>query len=45
MASGGQTFVARVDTRVQTQPGASLRVGFDRAKLHVFDKDTEEAIA
>jgi len=45
LSSGGQTFVARVDTRVQTQPGASLRVGFDRSKLHVFDKDTEEAIA
>ncbi|HVR88884.1 MAG TPA: ABC transporter ATP-binding protein [Candidatus Limnocylindria bacterium] len=45
LSAGGQTFVARVDTRTQTQPGASLRVGFDRSKLHVFDKETEEAIA
>ena len=45
LSAGGQTFVARVDTRTQTQPGASLRVGFDKAKLHVFDKETEEAIA
>jgi len=45
LSSAGQTFVARVDTRTQTQPGASLRVGFDRSKLHVFDKATEEAIA
>ena len=45
LSAGGQTFVARVDTRTQTQPGASLRVGFDKAKLHVFDKESEEAIA
>ena len=45
LSSAGQTFVARVDTRTQTQPGASLRVGFDRSKLHVFDKESEEAIA
>jgi multiple sugar transport system ATP-binding protein len=45
LSASGQTFVARVDTRTQTQPGASIRVGFDKAKLHVFDKQTEEAIA
>jgi multiple sugar transport system ATP-binding protein len=45
LSAGGRTFVARVDTRTQTQPGASLRVGFDRSKLHVFDKETGEAIA
>jgi len=45
LSSAGQTFVARVDTRTQTQPGDSIRVGFDRSKLHVFDKETEEAIA
>ena len=45
LSVGGQTFVARVDTRTQTQPGASLRVGFNKAKLHVFDKESEEAIA
>jgi hypothetical protein len=30
---------------MQTQPGATIRVGFNRSKLHVFDKQTEEAIA
>ncbi|HEV2250957.1 MAG TPA: ABC transporter ATP-binding protein [Candidatus Limnocylindria bacterium] len=45
LSTAGQTFVARVDTRTQTQPGASLRVGFDRTKIHVFDKQTEQAIA
>jgi multiple sugar transport system ATP-binding protein len=45
LSTAGQSFVARVDTRTHTQPGASLRVGFDRSKIHVFDKETEEAIA
>src|SRR5256886_11069134 len=45
LSSAGQTFVARVDTRTQTQPGESIRGGFDRSKLHAFDKQTEEAIA
>ena len=45
LSTAGQTFVARVDTRTQSHPGDSLRVGFNRSKLHVFDKETEEAIA
>jgi len=45
LSAGGQTFVARVDTRSQAQPGSMLRVGFDRSKMHVFDKETGEAIA
>ena len=45
LSTGGQTFVARVDTRTHTQPGASIRVGFDKSKIHVFDTATEEAIA
>ena len=45
LSAGGQTFVARVDTRSETQPGAPLRVGFDKSKLHVFDKETGEAVA
>ncbi|MHB8632200.1 MAG: ABC transporter ATP-binding protein [Candidatus Limnocylindria bacterium] len=45
LSTAGQTFVARVDTRTHAQPGDPIRVGFDRSKLHVFDKETEEAIA
>jgi len=44
LTTDGKTFVARVATDTQTQPGASLRVGFDLRKVHVFDKATEEAI-
>jgi len=44
LAANGSTFVARVSADTQTQPGASLRVGFDVRKLQIFDRATEEAI-
>ncbi len=44
LSADGQTFVARVSTETQTRPGATLRVGFDMRKLHVFDKSTEAAL-
>ncbi len=44
LSADGQTFVARVSTDTHTQPGATLAVGFDLRKLHVFDLATEEAI-
>ncbi len=45
LSSGGHTYVGRVDTRVHTQPGASLRLGFNKRKIHIFDKETEQAVA
>ena len=44
LSAGGQTFIARVTTETQTRPGATLRVGFDLRKLHVFDKQSEVAL-
>ena len=44
LAADSQTFVARVSTETQTRPGATLRVGFNLKKLHVFDKQTEVAL-
>jgi multiple sugar transport system ATP-binding protein len=44
LSADGRAFIARVSTETQTQPGASLRVGFDTRKLHIFDKATEEAL-
>lgn len=44
LAADSKTFVARVAADMQTQPGASLRVGFDLRKVQLFDKATEEAI-
>jgi len=39
-----KTFIARVSTKTQTQPGAAIRVGFDLRKMHVFDRKSEEAL-
>jgi multiple sugar transport system ATP-binding protein len=44
LSAGGQAFVARVSTDTQTRPGATLRVGFQTRKMHVFDKSSEAAI-
>jgi len=44
LSAGSQSFIARVSTDTQTKPGATLRVGFDTRKMHVFDKQTEVAL-
>jgi multiple sugar transport system ATP-binding protein len=44
LSADGQSFVARVSTDTQTRPGATIRVGFDLRKLHVFDKESEAAL-
>jgi multiple sugar transport system ATP-binding protein len=44
LAAGDKAFVARMSTDTQAQPGATMRVGFDLRKMHVFDQATEEAI-
>jgi multiple sugar transport system ATP-binding protein len=44
LSAGGHTFVARVSTETRTSPGATLRVGLDARKLHVFDRQTEVAL-
>ena len=44
LSADGQSFIARVSTDTQTHPGATIRVGFDLRKLHVFDKETEVAL-
>jgi len=44
LSSNDKSYTARVSTETQTRPGASLRVGLDLRKLHVFDKQTEVAL-
>ena len=44
LSAQGRAFVARVSTDTQTTPGATIRVGFDLRKVHLFDHATEEAI-
>lgn len=44
MKSSGQSFVARVDPRANYTFGDKAEVVFNVGNMHLFDKDTEEAI-
>ena len=44
LSAGGQSFTARVEPNTQTAPGSTLRVGFEPARVHVFDKQTEASL-
>lgn len=37
-------IIARVNPRTKVKPGDIIKVAFDANKIHLFDKDTEEAI-
>jgi len=37
-------FIARVSPKSTTQPGDNVRLIFDMAKAHIFEKETEKAI-
>ncbi|HUF37239.1 MAG TPA: sn-glycerol-3-phosphate ABC transporter ATP-binding protein UgpC [Anaerolineales bacterium] len=41
---GEHTFVARVDPRSNFRVGDDIQVAFNMDNMHVFDKDTEEAV-
>ena len=42
---GSSAVTARVESDTRVRPGDKLTVSFDIDKIHIFDKDTEEAIA
>jgi multiple sugar transport system ATP-binding protein len=42
---GRHSFVARLEPTTKAQDGAPLKVMFNMAKIHLFDKDTELAIS
>jgi multiple sugar transport system ATP-binding protein len=44
LKSGSQNFVARVDPRSEYKIGEKVKVAFDVENLHVFDKETEQAV-
>ncbi len=44
MKSGEQVFVARVDPRSRYQVNEKVQVVFNLDNMHVFDRDTEQAI-
>jgi multiple sugar transport system ATP-binding protein len=45
LLSGKNTFVARVDPRSKMHVGEQVQVAFDMDKFHIFDAETEKAVA
>jgi multiple sugar transport system ATP-binding protein len=45
LAVGGQEFIARMDATAKPTPGETIEAVFDTEHLHIFDKDTEQALA
>ncbi|MGC8874561.1 MAG: TOBE domain-containing protein [Chloroflexia bacterium] len=43
LLSGPHTFTARMDNRTQARAGERLRVAFNMANMHFFDRLTERA--
>jgi multiple sugar transport system ATP-binding protein len=44
MNCNDRNFIARVDPRSTSKPDDTVTVAFDTKKIHLFDKDTEQAI-
>lgn len=44
LTSGQNTFVGTVDTRLAPSPGQELDLVMDMDRMHLFDKNTEQAI-
>lgn len=44
LLSGKSSYVARVDPRSQARPGAAIDVMMNLDRMHLFDKQTEQAI-
>jgi multiple sugar transport system ATP-binding protein len=44
LKSGDHNFVARVDPRTRVQMGDKVQVVFNMDNMHIFDRDTEQAI-
>ena len=45
LSTNGHEFIARMDASAQPRPGETIETVFDVDHLHVFDKETEQAIA
>ena len=44
LSTDGHEFIARIDAAAQPRPGETLETVFDTEHLHVFDKETEQAL-
>ena len=45
LSANGHEFIARMDAASQPRPGENIETVFDTDHLHVFDKETEQALA
>jgi multiple sugar transport system ATP-binding protein len=45
LSANGHEFIARMDAASQPRPGETIETVFDTDHLHVFDKETEQALA
>jgi len=44
LSANGHEFIARMDASAQPRPGETIETVFDTEHLHVFDKETEQAL-
>jgi multiple sugar transport system ATP-binding protein len=44
MKSGGDEYVARVDPRTSYKMGNKVKMAFNMANMHIFDKETEQVV-
>jgi multiple sugar transport system ATP-binding protein len=44
LSANGHEFIARMDAAAQPRPGETIETVFDTDHLHVFDKETEQAL-
>ena len=44
MSANGHEFIARMDASAQPRPGETIETVFDTEHLHVFDKESEQAL-
>ena len=45
LATNGHEFIARMDASAKPQPGETIETVFDTDRLHIFDKETEQALS
>ena len=45
LLTGTKSFVGRLDSRTQVRPGQDMEVVWDMAHMHVFDRETQVAVA
>jgi multiple sugar transport system ATP-binding protein len=45
LSANGHEFIARMDASAKPTPGETVETVFETDRLHIFDKETEQALA